>query len=356
MHSEENEGGGEDRKKRIETQARALLILEKALELERTRRFSLEKSINSLQEEFMNSQAQLAACQTSLMLERAKCCALQKFLEASGSSSGTGNTHHAAFDRHGIKEAVLHFIGQHEWIYIAGISRAWRAAYMRVTRGKFSTSPAAALHSVSRLELACNMGLDVGTTHMQDTGHNVSLSLSYWAGRWANLDVILRAKELGLTWDCWIGYGAAFEGRLALLQQLHYDFECPLGPHIARQAAYAPTPAVLSWIREVVRAGSWDEDDMRWMIANSSVRGSIEVGRWLREYGAAWHNGTLLWAALNGHKQYLLWARSRGCPWGCEQQFCSKAKASPIFAWLHTDLELQSWGAFPCTCSNQQPS
>jgi hypothetical protein len=154
-----------------------------------------------------------------------------------------------------------------------------RERYSRGCSTGKATEGAAAVRSISRLELALVEGLSL---HLWWT--NV-------LGRYGDMDVILRARQLGMPWKHEICEGAAREGRLSLLKALYFRHQVPLGPMIAWHAARAPTPDTLIWLREI-RAGRWCRRDVKRMLIQAEKFQRAENSAWLRSIGAVSMPGT----------------------------------------------------------------
>jgi hypothetical protein len=251
-----------------------------------------------------------------------------------------------------ILNRVLSYVGPHQWLYVAGINRNFRGRYMQlVGREHMTTTPAACVSSLTRLELAQEAGLDLNASFQDDRG--CCWSLQCWAGKNADRSVLLRGRELGMQWNNGLSCGAAQAGRLLLLQELHLLHGCPLGDDIAVHAACAPDPKVLMWLREIKGGESWSVRDMERMVLYAAQYGRIGNARWLRDVcGAQWHPDTLFWAAKFNQKTFLEWATSRDCPWSWPDSACSLlsrcefSETKESYAWLHGRND------FPCNCAS----
>jgi hypothetical protein len=237
----------------------------------------------------------------------------------------------------GILLHLMRFLGTGEWLFIAGTSRLWRRQYGKVEPHK-ETHFKAVYQTVPRLELAYSAGVD--------------LAYGYSIGRYASgMSVILKARELGARWDERLCRGAASQGRLPLLKELHLDFGCPLGARSRIYAAKAPTPEVLIWLGEI--KGDWgNERSLQTLMPWAAECGRIENGQWLRNQGAEWHDDTLFQAAYNNQIAFIQWARQAGCDWGrwgsgyCKYIQTNRARnTEETFDWLHEQE------GFPCTCT-----
>ena len=118
---------------------------------------------------------------------------------------------------------VLSFVGPDEHLFICGINRAFDAEYhipkleaedldngFEVVR--CGTSIKAAFASPSRVWLAVQCDLELNTKH-------------HSAGKFASMDTLMTARQLGLRFNQWVGDGAARSGDLDKLKCLVKDHE-----------------------------------------------------------------------------------------------------------------------------------
>jgi hypothetical protein len=250
-------------------------------------------------------------------------------------------------EHEGVLAAVLDFVGKGEWIFIAAVSKVWRERYAAQTEGHKRTRWATALANVPRLEMAYEF---YGRT---------ALDLHHWRGMRrlggvaGDIEVILRARSLlGLKCDGrQLCHGAAMEGRLRLLQQLHLEHGCHLGNDIASSAAKAPTPQVLAWLRSI-NVGEWDDPKMEKLMHWAAIYGRVDNGRWLRDVAGAriWPEWALYSAARFNHLAFIHWAIEEGCGWGewpsCCKEIQSRPHTAEMLEWLH------SQDGFPCSCGD----
>jgi hypothetical protein len=235
----------------------------------------------------------------------------------------------------GLWGTIMSFVGRGEWLFVGGVSRLWRDRHGPSRR----TEIRAALFTLQRLEVACAAGgLAVG-----------GIYLGMFAG---GVDVILRARELAAVRSCddtQICNGAARGGRQALLEELHLGLGWPLSDFVGIEAATAPTPDILIWLRSIAAGGPWDDEDilqemMRW----ASMHGRVENARWLRDQAGGcrvWHSLTITHAALLNQLPFISWAIGEGCDWEWSPGTCrSVRKHASAFAWLHAQE------GFPCNC------
>jgi hypothetical protein len=245
-----------------------------------------------------------------------------------------------------VLDEVLSFVEREEWIYYGGVCRLWRGRYERFNTQKITTVKAACV-SAPRIELGYASRL-LAMGGQAPEGWLFERELGRWA---SDISVILRAREVGMVqWTQYICWGAAKEGRLSLLKQLHLEHGCPLGDGIHLYASQAPTPEVLVWLKSI-HAGWWDEATMKWMMVCGAAHfGRIENARWLREHAGlkGWSAWTIYDAACHNQKLFIEWARSQRCGWGWKPGYCNRLKNEPnaaeTFEWLHTQK------GFPCNC------
>jgi hypothetical protein len=97
------------------------------------------------------------------------------------------------------------------YIYLS-LNKQWRAAYKR-THQKLVTSYSSAFSSTALLSVAVAAGLQLNTK-----------KASRAAGRYASIEVLQAANELGLKWSCYVSEGAA--RNVAKLDWLYCEKSC----------------------------------------------------------------------------------------------------------------------------------
>ncbi len=156
---------------------------------------------------------------------------------------------------------MFDFLGQGEGLFVIGVNHTWKYLYCKSMGGDVvSTSPLAALKSISRLEFAHANGLNVSILSVRVS--DKARPLAWFAGRLAGSDVCVRLAELAGNDTCktHIASGAASDGRLGILKDLIENYKWKFGASVLYRAAEAPTLDVLNWLYDQ-RIGSWDEED-----------------------------------------------------------------------------------------------
>lgn len=121
-----------------------------------------------------------------------------------------------------LKHEILEFVGAEDRLYASSIDRNWLRAYDTFDDDNNSvTSCAAAMISISRLQIALDHGLDI--TRKLYYRHECCFA----AGAVASIETILYARQHGLPWNSTITAGAAGAGRLSFLKWL-VSMNCPI--------------------------------------------------------------------------------------------------------------------------------
>jgi hypothetical protein len=181
---------------------------------------------------------------------------------------------------------VLSFVGRGEFLFVAMVCREWRSIYTsRVDEFK-GTWPPLAISSLPRFKLALYAGgLDL---NMNCQSELISPQpLGWWMGRFSSIDVIRLAREKGLIFGPHMCEGAAFAGRLSLLQDLHINHECSLGHQIVEFSMYAPSVEVLDWLLKEKREDAFAS--LKWRDIRRMLAGAV---RQKCTWSIAWLTGT----------------------------------------------------------------
>jgi hypothetical protein len=161
---------------------------------------------------------------------------------------------------------IMDFVGQGEWFYLAQVCKLWRqevlqrfssrqqtASLRRGNRGRryaprtaCFTKYSAVLASVTRLQLAIECGFNLYLA--SDTRYN-SWRVAHAAGRYADKEVLLWLKAHHNTlWGESVCGGAIAGRRLAMLQWLHDEQQCPWSVIAGREAACTNQLDMLKYI------------------------------------------------------------------------------------------------------------
>ena len=200
----------------------------------------------------------------------------------------------------------LEFVGENEFIFVAGINRQFRRLYTELFQDK-KTSYQACLVSVPRASMTVPL-----------------ISLLPWyvvAHGTARITVI-----------------AARTGSLEVLQWLRQEFEGYRPENcdaiICHSAARGGHLNVLQWARS--QGCPWDERTC----CEAALCGNFDVLKWARSEGCPWDEGTCFSASWHGHLDVLKWARSEGCPWNKERcvLVAKLYKQWDIVEWCRTQI------------------
>jgi hypothetical protein len=181
----------------------------------------------------------------------------------------------AVFNEDDVLRLVFSFVGCDQYLYLC-INRRWKDAYTRVcceaaaateekadmdnwywalddrgeacywphrpSKATAATSYASAFASLSRLQMACAFDLQLST----------NAALPKAAGRSADKQTLLWAKQNDLPWVSAVCEGAALEGRLDMLYWLSTQQDCPcdVGPAVLIAALQSCNVDLLSWLNK----------------------------------------------------------------------------------------------------------
>ena len=247
----------------------------------------------------------------------------------------------AVFGHTGTLRAILSLVGAGHFVYVAGTCTSWRAAYTKALEGVLSgsrasrgkpvcvqgTSYAAVFCSPSRLRMAVNDGLELGK------------GLREAAGRYADLETLQLAAELGLTMTTDVMYGALRCG-LSSIPKMAWLLDVktvPLGPDVIEAALSAQAPIeVLRWLH--ARGADWNEYSM----SIAAQRGPVTTLQFLRSIGCAWDTGAPNSAARRGYLPALKYLLQEGCPFNAEQIADEAAQCGDVdmLKWLYTERDV----------------
>jgi hypothetical protein len=147
---------------------------------------------------------------------------------------------------------VLGFVGSGHWLFCSLVDKLWLQIYQSLQNssesaanyialyGEHITYSSSAFSSVSRLQLAADCGLLLAT----------GLKLQRNAGRYADIETLALAHELGLPYTARVVRGAAVSGSLLKLKYLHLEQDCTLPDNISWPAAESGSIEVLTWLRQ----------------------------------------------------------------------------------------------------------
>ncbi|CAM9990849.1 unnamed protein product, partial [Phaeothamnion confervicola] len=173
-----------------------------------------------------------------------------------------------------VLQQVWDYIGECDFVYVAGVARSWRDKARRSK--KWETSFAAVLLSVSRL---------------------------VWA-----------VKHSGLVWSCQLTRAAAASpnGAAVLDFAVENGLFKPTERNVAELCLFAVEAGQLStlcWVRS--RGFALPSELSRW----AASRGRLDILRFAQAAGNPWDARTACAAAAGGHLAVLQYARANGSPW-----------------------------------------
>jgi hypothetical protein len=270
----------------------------------------------------------------------------------------------------GLLELTCGFVGTGEALYARAVNSSWKAYYDKLATASqqfhskkhvhlsICTSYQAVFASASRVRLAQHSDLQL---------HEENELLQECAGKYADIDTLLVAQELGLLLSPALMRGAAASKCLSKLEWLHTEQHCPLPDDIAAAAARAGDVTMLRWLQEsgcglseetskaaaqtvqnlhvleflYEKSCPWhkyvcgdadeagDLEQLKWLHAHGALvdystaataakGGAVHVFEWLQQQqGIEFTEHTMAFAALNGHLQLCQWLRAQQCPWDC---------------------------------------
>jgi hypothetical protein len=194
-------------------------------------------------------------------------------------------------------QLILQYVGPNDWFYMAGVSSSWQQVYKRICaehakqqklwvlkHGKrcyvnpikaTRTYYTKAFASVSRLQLACALGLELSTVEC----------LQQQAGKCANKLTLLWARTHGLPWCEELTQSLADEGRLELLQWARLDKQCLwYEKGIVTAALQRADLPMLQWMHSIVNPDLIKECATLGSPATAKLGfvGSVRVLAWLQ--------------------------------------------------------------------------
>jgi hypothetical protein len=215
---------------------------------------------------------------------------------------------------------VLNNLGPGQFLFIATVSKPWRAVYKRVADvtmvgvrkladgvdAKYAVTAEMTLFSsvfasCSRVALAHQCGLEL------DDDQNWKLQRV--AGRSADVKTLQMVHDQGLKWSIELLYGAAESALLHKLQWLHKEQKCELPADTCHYAARGNSIKLLSWLQEV------EVEPSQRTCAAAAAGGHIGCLQFLREQGTDWNEFACSAAARSGQLSTLQWLHDNGCPW-----------------------------------------
>eukprot|EP00611_Tribonema_gayanum_P025758 TRINITY_DN5963_c0_g1_i2.p1 TRINITY_DN5963_c0_g1~~TRINITY_DN5963_c0_g1_i2.p1 ORF type:complete len:351 (-),score=66.49 TRINITY_DN5963_c0_g1_i2:2276-3328(-) len=228
---------------------------------------------------------------------------------------------------------ILSFVGKGNWLFVAGVSRKWRAIYASgvssagdagaeagpaagpaaavaspadVNAASMQrTTFASALSTVPTLQMAHACGLNMD--HLNERG---IYSFCRTAGEVGSKEVLLWAREHGMRWNACVCGGATQQDRLAILRWLRLEQDCPWEIRfVARTAAERGMVTLLEWVMSQPDAQVLTNT---YLSLAASAGGSIPVLEWLLARGALDADHLCTHAARYGQLAALQWLHEHG--------------------------------------------
>ena len=243
----------------------------------------------------------------------------------------------------GVLSNCMSFVGEGNFVFIAGVCRPFRdryKLYLREYQKLSATSLEAIVMSVSRLQMTMKeLNIDVIDDYVIDIQWRGKV-VDFWTAAFmcaaynGNLDILVWTKEnkdIILTSGFLLCNEAAKGGQLQVLQWLHQNGS-PSNDNTCRAAAANGHLDVLQWLHQ--NGCPWNEDTF----SGAARNGHFEILKWLHENGCPWNKYTCSSAAGGGHIEILKWLRQNGCRW--DSKTCEAALDNghlEIFEWAITN-------------------
>jgi hypothetical protein len=227
---------------------------------------------------------------------------------------------------------VLSYVGRGHWWYVSTVCSLWRDMYRRLEsvqvvsydgRGLNSnitctpqmTLFSAVFASAARVRLA-EASLDCRAERYRSA-----------AGKYANVEALAAAVELGMPYFFATMHGCALRNTLAVMQYLHAK-GCHWNHLVCTAAAERGCFEMLRWARE--HGCEWDQHTI---LSSAASSGDIELTAWVNQQPAVHHSSEAMGAAAaRGHTAMCEYLRAEGIPW--HDLVCWAAAANAKFETL----------------------
>jgi hypothetical protein len=235
-----------------------------------------------------------------------------------------------------ILQSVFGYVGPGHWRFVAPVCSLWKGLYSQVAAQELTahavhsrkrsiiclpqhTLFSSAFASSSRLRLAHAAGV-----------HHPSEAWQYAAGRFADIETLATARELGITFDTAAMKGAAAVGALAKVQWLHTQGNCQLGDYISAFAAQSGSVPLLDWLKQ---QGVAFTAQACYHAALNNQRAALQ---YLHAQGCPWNADVAIAAAGRGDAAMLRWLHTHGAPWNAHAVCCAAASSGcvKLVAWI----------------------
>jgi hypothetical protein len=263
----------------------------------------------------------------------------------------------SAAEEQKIFATIFSFVGGGEHLYIAGVSRKWRAFYIFEEGEELVTRYSSALVSDSRLALALASGLVASKLDFSKWSHAALLCKSSREP----VPVLARLWLFNVRWGSALWRNAAMLGLLPLLQWLHTR---SLGRchdvRVLNNASMSGSVPLLDWLLTVTNR--WSEQTLQYMLEYAGWCSKLAAAQWLREQGAQWphaFSGEIIDGATGSATrrcwslpalQWAIKSDSGWRAWQCQHFEASmynsaegRQSAAAVLEWAHAN-------GCPCTC------
>ena len=267
---------------------------------------------------------------------------------ATSANTATGNPLGSRVD---VISDVLAYCPLDNFLYLAGVSKTWRAAWLAARGHCNNTAISKAASSPTRMKWVLDDNMfwltaaqqqehtTTPTTHNKmstRTSYHNSSNIFITAAAAGNLFGLKTAART-LRWNSksWLRKSnnitlvrrrvpeiAAEIGDLEILKWAVCQEGCPLNPNVWFFACKRGSLDVLEWLRK--RACP---TDLYSCAAGAASGGNLEALKWSRHRGHGWDRFVCFAAASAGDLEMLRWATSQGCPWD-KQRCASTAEAN----------------------------
>jgi hypothetical protein len=252
----------------------------------------------------------------------------------------------------GIMQHIFEYAGAGRWLYLAKVSKKWRACYSRSHSTRHSirdraqyTAYRESFESQATLQQALDSGLQWGASRDLSFSEGLKRSwrLPHIAGQYASLNVLIAAISYGMPCASSSNYktvpvlaGALESGSLEKVKWLLEHQQCPRTGDLMSAAAKSGVVDVVQYLQGLGIADGYG--------ASSAVQyGHLPMLQLLYRRGCACEDHLGGFAAERGDLVMLQWLRANECPWGSSATSYSfaevaihaaKGHSMEVFLWL----------------------
>jgi hypothetical protein len=255
----------------------------------------------------------------------------------------------------GILQRVCEFVGPGQHIFVATVSKAFRAAcakvrshvilglrYMthwKVIYSAKMTLTRSAFASVSRFKWALDCGLQRFLNGRYSEGpFGEVIDNEFWrlqriAGQFSDVETLQAALDAGVPLSPDMICGAAESGSLAKLLWLHTEHNCQLFNDITDHAARGGHVDMLTWLKD----NGLDFTDNTFKYG--AMGGSVPVLQYLQEQKCPWDHDVSEEAARHGQLAALKWLLEHGAPEGFLHEAAENGGDMETLEWVTARLD-----------------